>query len=190
MRTFVAGFFVALLCGVFAATAAAATEPRAHGNGATAFQDFSFTARGTPLDARGTVVAHIPFDEFGLEGPPLLVVGRVECLNVIPGAAGLGDRAILTGSVIQEQHIPEEFEGTIFEELLTFDRFYIHVEDNVPRQEPAGPNPDRWNGTFYNSEFAEFSTGFPAEQLEDCRNLLLTGNALVEGDIEVVPAGG
>jgi len=192
MRTFVGIFLVAVCAGLAAASAGAATEPRAHGNGATAFQDFSFTAQGTPTDANGNVSAHIPFAEFfGIKSPPLLIHGRVECLNVIPGVAGVGDRAILTGTVTHVQHFPEEETGEAIASFFQFDRFYIHVEDNVDKNDPmAEVNPDRWNGTFYRREFAELTAGFTAEELEDCRNLLVTGNALVEGDIEVLRADG
>jgi hypothetical protein len=152
----------------------AATEPRAHGHGETAFQQFSFEARGTPVDAKGHVVAHIP-NPLDPSAPQIVVQGRVTCLNVIPGVAGAGDRAVLTGPVYNVQHFPVEFAG------LEFDRFYVVVEDN----DKASPSaPDRWNGSFYKAG----TLGDIEEQLRDCRALLPFGNALIKGDIVVEPA--
>jgi hypothetical protein len=171
MRKVVLLVFTSFSLTVFASSAAAAPEARAHGHGATAFQQFSFAARGTPTNASGHVTAHIPI----VEGEPrLLVSGQVTCLNVVPATGEFGDRAVLTGPVTTVQHNQDE-------PLFEFDRFYVVVEDNG-KGNPA--TPDRWNGTFYRSG----TLGEIEEQLGDCNAVLPFGNPLVEGDIEVVPA--
>jgi hypothetical protein len=168
-----AALVLSLLCLAAAVGyASAGSEPRAYGNGATAFQDFSFNARGTPEDATGNVVAHIPLGFEGVEfRPDLLVHGRVECLNVV------GNVAVMTGPVLKTQHVPE-----ILEPFDSFDRFYVVVQDNGKRQ---GANADRWNGTFYKRG------QLPPEEealLEDCTIVGPVGNPLVKGDLTVVPA--
>jgi hypothetical protein len=68
MKELVVFGVVTLLLGGWAApVGTAAPEPYARGHGATAFQTFTFSARGNPLRATGAVTAHIPIK---LNGDP------------------------------------------------------------------------------------------------------------------------
>ena len=97
---------LALVPGV--ATAVPPGGPEARGNGTTAgtFEHFNFSARGTPVDADGSIRV-IDHDT------NTMVEGEVGCLNII------GNDAYMTGSVTDVK--PE----TVF-----LRSFYAHAEDN------------------------------------------------------------